>query len=371
MVFKPLHVPSSGQQKARAAESISAGAKNICGNRPLIQTYKYAILGIRTLKIQEYRSPENKGGLEKMLNESSLKCFVSYWIEEVKSNTVKPATLNRLKSAADALQSFPISEMRICDIRLSHIQQYINQLVDAGYGYNTITKQRLIVTAPLRYAYQADIITKDCTAGVKLPNREATHKPEKDVQPLSAEDQAALLELLHSDAKPTAPLIEFMLETGLRVGEAQALSWKNVDFDRKCISVRATVLNGNQSRNAVQGSPKTRSSVRTIPISMRAFEILTSLKKNAYSIYVFSDENGLPLKYGRIQKHYQRLCKRASIPNCGLHSLRHTFATNCYHNGCDVKILSKLLGHSSTSVTYNTYIDLFGEGVEEMRKFVS
>ena len=50
-----------------------------------------------------------------------------------------------------------------------------------------------------------------------------------------------------------------------------------------------------------------------------------------------------------------------------MHVFRHTFATNCYYRGCDVKILSKLLGHSSVTVTYNTYIHLFGDALEEMR----
>ncbi|MGI6168933.1 MAG: tyrosine-type recombinase/integrase [Christensenellales bacterium] len=49
-----------------------------------------------------------------------------------------------------------------------------------------------------------------------------------------------------------------------------------------------------------------------------------------------------------------------------MHVFRHTFATNCYYRGCDVKIPSKLLGHADVNIPYNTYIHLFGDALEEM-----
>ena len=305
-----------------------------------------------------------------MLSRNTLNDFVTYWIDNVKSNEIKTGSLMRLKSEQKALQQFRISNMRICDIRLHDIQTYVNELVKAGYGYNTIAKQRLIVTAPLRYAHQAEIIDRDCTRGVRMPNKESTQKPIKEVIPLSLDEQHALVAVLRKDARPTSPLLEFLLETGLRVGEAQALTWRNVDFNRRCISIKATALNTIQSSCKIQSSPKTRSSVRTIPLSQRALEIVNSLPRGSDNKCVFSDENGEPLNYGRIAKHYKSACKRAGIEHYGVHSLRHTFATNCYYKGCDIKILSKLLGHSSTTITYNTYIDLYGDGLEEMRKVI-
>ena len=48
------------------------------------------------------------------------------------------------------------------------------------------------------------------------------------------------------------------------------------------------------------------------------------------------------------------------------HVFRHTFATNCYHKGVDVKILSRLLGHADVNITYNIYVHLYGDGFDEM-----
>ena len=59
-------------------------------------------------------------------------------------------------------------------------------------------------------------------------------------------------------------------------------------------------------------------------------------------------------------------CRDAGIEYRGEHVFRHTFATNCYYKGMDIKILSHLLGHADVNITYNVYIHLFGDGFEEM-----
>ena len=59
-------------------------------------------------------------------------------------------------------------------------------------------------------------------------------------------------------------------------------------------------------------------------------------------------------------------CRDAGIEYRGEHVFRHTFATNCYYKGMDIKILSKLLGHADVNITYNVYVNLYGDGFEEM-----
>ena len=59
-------------------------------------------------------------------------------------------------------------------------------------------------------------------------------------------------------------------------------------------------------------------------------------------------------------------CRDAGIQYRGEHVFRHTFATNCYYKGMDIKILSRLLGHADVNITYNIYVHLYGDGFEEM-----
>ena len=76
--------------------------------------------------------------------------------------------------------------------------------------------------------------------------------------------------------------------------------------------------------------------------------------------------NKLHSIYEALRYQTQRLCKAADVPYRGEHVFRHTFATNCYHKGIDVKILSRLLGHADVNITYNIYVHLYGDGFNEM-----
>ena len=86
--------------------------------------------------------------------------------------------------------------------------------------------------------------------------------------------------------------------------------------------------------------------------------------------HIFVDRYGEPLTYEAVRYQIQFACAKANLPYLGMHVFRHTFATNCYNRGCDVKILSKLLGHADVAITYNTYIHLYGDALEEMRKVI-
>ena len=103
-----------------------------------------------------------------------------------------------------------------------------------------------------------------------------------------------------------------------------------------------------------------------------ALEVLKKLKERSKTdigyIFAREDDDSLPYSYSSVEFHIRALCKDLGISYKGMHAFRHTFATNCYNRGCDVKILSKLLGHADVSITYNIYIHLYGDALDEMRK---
>ena len=156
-----------------------------------------------------------------------------------------------------------------------------------------------------------------------------------------------------------------MIETGLRSGEVLALRWNCVDTDRHKCHITATVVNPHlPSKAYVQDTPKTDASIRTVPLNVRATAILNMLKKRASSEFVFGTDKRL--EYPTLIRAIKKMCKESKVPYRGAHVFRHTFATNCYYKGIDIKILSKLLGHSDVKVTYNTYINLYGDGFDDM-----
>jgi len=132
-------------------------------------------------------------------------------------------------------------------------------------------------------------------------------------------------------------IILFLLNTGIRLGELIHLTWKDVDLEKKAIRITA--------KDGWVPKPKQE---REIPLNRTAFEIL-SRKNNNREGYVFKTNTDNIVNH--IYTRFKRACKRAGIENANLHTLRHSFASHLIMNGVDIYTVSKLLGHSSITMT--------------------
>ena len=292
--------------------------------------------------------------------------FVDYWLKNYKLNTIKKATYARLAESARSLNSYNISQMPIEQINLFTLQSYVNELVSNKLAYTTIKKQLGIVTAPLKIAAAMHIIPSDPSIGVRMPSKAIVLKKPKDVSAYTDEEQEKLTKVLATRQYPGYDTIWFMIETGLRSGEALALKWSDIDLKKRRMRVHATILKPIDCKHATyQDSPKSDSSNRTIPLSAKATEILLQLQAEAKTEWVFEFSKHR-LSYQSLARHTKKACAEAGIPFKGEHVFRHTFATNCYYKKMDIKILSKILGHAKVDITYNTYINLYGDGFDEM-----
>lgn len=129
-------------------------------------------------------------------------------------------------------------------------------------------------------------------------------------------------------------------------------------------SVERTKNRSGKSENKtlrIIGETKTKNSNRTIPLNARAKEALLFYKalqekEGLQTDYVIATNTGQIVQNGAFQNMLNNMLKQLNIAHIGIHSLRHTFATNLIHSGVDVKVVSKLLDHASVSITYNTYV---------------
>lgn len=306
----------------------------------------------------------NKGA-SIMDNTISLYTYISLWLDLFKKNEVKSGTFDRLVGSNESLGRYGIGQKRICDVTPLDIQFYINQITKEGYSFSTIKKQLELLRASLRKAVSLKIIPDNPAQEVDMPSQKMIKKP-REVLAYNEKEQRRLQDYIETHTDQNAVLcVAFMIETGLRSGEALALRWNCVDTDRHKCHVTATVVNPHlPSKAYVQDTPKTDASIRTVPLNVRATAILNILKKRASSEFVFGTDKRL--EYPVLIRTIKRMCKESKVPYRGAHVFRHTFATNCYYKGIDIKILSKLLGHSDVKVTYNTYINLYGDGFDDM-----
>ena len=300
----------------------------------------------------------------------SLSDFISIWLVVFKQNSIKASSYDRLITSKTALEKYTIASMAIGSITFFDVQRYINELVNDGYSMSAVKKQIQIVTAPLKRAAALRIIPSDPSVGIETPIQENIKKPAKEIIAYDPEEQAKLTGISQKGDNNAYLCDEFMIETGLRVGEALALRWRDVDIPHKRFYVKSTVVNlANKRTSYVQDCPKSHCSKRTLPLTPRAIEILALLKGRSKTEWVFENKKER-LSYESLRYQTGKLCQEAGVEYHGEHVFRHTFATNCYYKEVSIKILSKLLGHSDVYITYNTYIHLYGDGFDEMYEAV-
>ncbi len=135
--------------------------------------------------------------------------------------------------------------------------------------------------------------------------------------------------------------------TGLRRGELFALRWGAIDFERKLISVRESVYEGQFN------VPKTRSSVRKIAMGEGLEAILIRLREKSAtaSDLVFTSQKGTALRPENILKRIiHPNCEKLGLPKVGWHDLRHTSAT-LLHEHEPLRVAQAILGHSDLQTT--------------------
>ena len=158
------------------------------------------------------------------------------------------------------------------------------------------------------------------------------------------------------------------LFTGLRIGELCGLKWGDIDFDNGTLMVSRTVqrINKHGKSEVVIGSPKSKSSIRIVPISEFLLAILKKKRKND-DFYIITG-TCKPTEPRTMQNRFKSVLKLCGIRDVNFHLLRHTYATVCIENGFDPKTLSELLGHADASITLNRYVH---SSVQMKKKYVS
>jgi len=154
------------------------------------------------------------------------------------------------------------------------------------------------------------------------------------------------------------------MNTGLRMGEAQALIWEDIDFNEKMISISktaSTIKNRDEDADTkmvtVIDSAKTVHSIRQVPMNKAVEKILRKQKdKPQNDVFVFASKVGTLLSARNIGRAYKSSLERTKLPNTfNVHSTRHTFATRLLEKNVNPKIVSELLGHASIQITLDLY----------------
>ena len=241
------------------------------------------------------------------------------------------------------------------DITTAAVDTFAQALLGNGLSPKTVHDILVMLHGILKY-------TAECTLQA-LPHVEIHYPKEekREMRVLNREEQARFIAYLSADITPCKFGLLLALFTGMRIGELCALKWENICIAERTVRVAATLqrLQENDAEkkghtHIVIGAPKSGSSARIIPLTVQTAALCRQMQA-APSAYVLTGTAAYmeprTLQY-RIEK-YVRACGLQGV-HC--HTLRHTFATRAVEVGFEIKSLSEILGHASTTITLERYV---------------
>lgn len=272
-------------------------------------------------------------------------------------------------SAINRIHTDPFGSRMIRSVRLSDGKGWFVSLHDRGYKQNTIGVMQCVVRPAFEMAVDDDILRKN---PFKFKLSDVVPRDAYVRTALSREQQEQYLQFfMEYGGGSYYDDVVILLGTGLRVSELYGLTKSDLDFDRRCIHVRRQL-----SRTANQpyfiSSPKTKSGIRTIPMTDSVYMALKRVLKNRASPkvemlvdgctgFIFLDKAGKPKVAMHLENFMRGLQRKhpwalgGDFPKVTPHVLRHTFCTNMQQAGIDIKSLQYLMGHSNASVTLDVY----------------
>ena len=273
------------------------------------------------------------------------------WLK-YKKNTVKKSTYYNYSYSVEKYLYPKFADQDITQIK--DYNDFIEKLTDTlapKTVRDIITKLKEIINF-----YEEEHNTKLNIKKMSLPKMN-----KKEIQILSNKEKQKLEKYCIEQNSLKSLGILICLNTGLRIGEVCALRWENIDFESKKINIEKTIeriYSKEENKTIVIiDTPKSITSVRTIPINSKLYNILKQIRgKSKKTDFVLAGSSEHYVEPRNYQYHFKEILKRSKVKKYKFHTLRHTFATNCIEAGMDIKSLSEILGHADVSITLNIYV---------------
>lgn len=270
---------------------------------------------------------------------------------------------------------------RLKSLKTHQIQELINDILHKGHP-RAAELVNLTMKQIVKQAMTEEYIYKDITAGITLPKKQ---KPQKRSLTDAEKELIAKADL---SAKERA-FIDILYYTGVRRGEALALTVQDVDLVNKKLRVNKNLVM-KPTESEIKNSPKTAAGNRQIPIPDKLLKTLKEYMRENANLYLFTMQNGEPMSKSSFRRFWENILDKLNIAAGGdkfsrpdlakdknakplkiiasditPHIFRHTYATNLYYAGIDVKTAQTLLGHSSIQMTMDIYTHLDEKKIEE------
>lgn len=299
--------------------------------------------------------------------------LVEIYLDQYAANELKPVTTYNYRRDLE-IHVLPVfANKKIKDISTQALTKFFLGLDRAP---ETTRKIKTVVSSVFSYGVKQGYIKKNPCIGAL--HKKDTMKKRK-IRYLNKEQCQKLMKLT-SEYSTFNTIIQFLLFTGIRIGECLGLQWKNIDFDNDTFRIENTLCFADDKW--FLAAPKTDTSNRTLKLSAYTKELLLRHKQEQDKLKVIVGENwthpdmvftsviGNYYDRSYVNKELKKLLERNGLPIISAHGLRHSNASLMINNGIDVKAVSEHLGHCNIAITGDIYSHIFEEYKAKIAKCI-
>lgn len=306
---------------------------------------------------------ENCGSI---INESDITTsdYFDYWYSEYVLLNCKYNTQQGYKIIIEKHIKPILGIYKLKSLSPGTLQEFINKKYRNGFSKSSLSNFYAVLSGALKMAvYPYKLIKENPMHYVSMPKYDETKKDKDDLKIITLDDFNTIITRFGEESSFYIPL-QLAFNTGMRAAEVCGLTWDCIDFNNRTIKVEKIIL--RKEREWVFGTPKTKSSNRSILIGNTLVNILKHHKKRQIenklkygkhytnNNFVCTKENG-ELVSTHSLKYLSRVVNYELGIKFNFHSLRHTHATMLLEAGANIKDIQHRLGHSNLATTMDTY----------------
>ncbi len=290
-------------------------------------------------------------------NSMILEEYAEKWLS--RKRKLKQNTIVRYKKNLEEYILPCLGEKVLEDISVEDVQAMMDRY--SHLAQKTINGALTVLSQIMKYAVSDGLIKKNpCDSyDLQIPS---DRKTEREALPI--DQYKDILANLHMLNKCDQRYMGLLMYTGMRRGEALGLRWEDIDLKNNLIHISRNVTHPQQNAPIVT-TPKTKASIRSIPIDDNLMKLLRPIEKTGY---ILSGEK--PITLSSYRNMMKRINKTINLYGATAHVLRHSYLTYAVGETTDFKTIQGISGHADIGTLLNRYAHPQDKKIKKLSKMM-
>lgn len=283
--------------------------------------------------------------------------YAKLWLDTQIKPFRKPTTYERYHGLHRDYILPRFGKTSIDEIKRKDVRGFLSDLLQTKLSHRSVEFIKDVFSGPFNLAIDEEVIPANpCTGVLKRLGVRSDRSGTADVY--DREEVAAFLETAEHEEPAFYPLFLTLFRTGVRLGEALALTWKEIDWRGSFFMVKQSFRRG---RIDTPKTGKTRRVDMTDQLreTLKAYRVTKQKESMAKGIpasdYVFSERTGQPISQNTLRHAFKRTSRKAGLREIRVHDSRHSYASILISEGTPIAYVKEQLGHASIQMTVDRY----------------